>query len=339
MAGNHVEQRLSEPVPLRSSPHTGSERAMKTFIRAAEIWVPTKDGSALEYLDGLYGPLDQFRQASERMRFAFDQGLPGKAWASGHPIILKQFENSYFKRTEAAKAVGLTCGVALPVLAGDRLSAVVVFFCGDDEAHVGAIELWHNDPDVSYEMRLVDGYYGTADMFEFNSRYTRFPRGFGLPGRVWKSNMPMIVKDLYRSKAFLRWQQAMEVGINRGLGIPYPHASGHTWVMTFLSARDTPLVRRFEIWVPNEARDALIFHAGDCDQNTLLEADYASARIGQGDGTIGEVWRSGIPAVRASMAGDTSAAGRSATAAGLDTMVAVPIFDQHRPKAIVVWYF
>ena len=71
----------------------------------------------------------------------------------------------------------------MPVFAGEFLMAVVVFFCGDDEAHVGAIELWHNDPDKSYEMRLVDGYYGTADMFEFNSRHTRFPRGFGLPGR------------------------------------------------------------------------------------------------------------------------------------------------------------
>jgi hypothetical protein len=339
MAGNHVEQGFTESAPLRPSPRAVSEPAMKTFIRVAEIWVPTEDGSALEYLDGLYGPLDQFRQMSERMRFAFDQGLPGKAWASGHPIILKELDGSYFNSAEASKAAGLTCGVALPVLAGDRLSAVVAFFCGDDEAHVGAIELWHNDPDVSYEMRLVDGYYGTAGMFEFNSRYTRFPRGFGLPGRAWKSNMPMIVKDLYRSKPFLRWQQAMEVGINRGLGIPYPHASGHTWVMTFLSARDTPLARRFEIWVPNQTRDALIFHSGDCDQNTRLEADYASARIGQSEGTIGEVWRSGTPAVRASMAGDASAAGRSATAAGLDTMLAVPIFDQQGPKAIVVWYF
>jgi hypothetical protein len=117
--------------------------------------------------------------------------LPGKAWASGHPIILKEFENSYFRRTDAAKAVGLTCGVAMPVMAGDLLMAVVVLFCGDDDAHIGAIELWHNDPDTSYEMRLVDGYFGTADMFEFNSRHTRFPRGYGLPGGVWKSNMPV----------------------------------------------------------------------------------------------------------------------------------------------------
>src|SRR6266481_7596482 len=118
-----------------------SERAMKAFIRVAEIWVPTEDGSALRFLDGLYGPLDEFRAVSETMRFARDEGLPGKAWASGHPIILKQFENSYFKRTEAAKAVGLTCGVALPVFAGQQLNAVLVLFCGDDESHIGAIEL------------------------------------------------------------------------------------------------------------------------------------------------------------------------------------------------------
>ncbi len=215
---------LTGPATSTRSPSSRSERVMKTFVRVAEIWVPTKDGTQLQFLDGLYGPLGEFRAVSEQMRFGFDEGLPGKAWATGHPIILKQFENSYFKRTEAAKAAGLTCGVAVPVFAGEHLMAVVVFFCGDDEAHIGAIELWHNDPDKSYEMRLVDGYYGTAEMFEFNSRHTRFPRGYGLPGRVWKSNMPMIVKDLYHSTAFLRWQQAMEIGINRGLGIPYPHA-------------------------------------------------------------------------------------------------------------------
>jgi hypothetical protein len=316
-----------------------SKRSVKTFIRVAEIWVPSNDRRQLQLLDGLYGPLIEFRAASQQMRFGFDEGLPGKAWATGHPIILKTFENSYFKRIEAAQAVGLTCGVALPVFAGDLLMAVVVFFCGDDDAHIGAIELWHNDPDTAYEMRLADGYFGTADMFEFNSRHTRFPRGYGLPGRVWKSNMPMIVKNLHNSKSFLRWGQAVEIGINRGLGIPYPHASGQMWVMTFLSARDTPIARRFEIWVPNEARDALIFHAGDCDQNTQLVTDYQLARIGRGEGTIGQVWSNGIPAVHQSMAEDPSVAGRSAVAAGLNAMIALPITDDARLKAVVVWYF
>jgi hypothetical protein len=316
-----------------------ARRVIQTFVRVAEIWIPTDDGKQLRFLDGLYGALGEFRAASQQMRFGFDEGLPGKAWAAGHPIILKKFENSYFKRTEAARAAGLTCGVAVPVLAGERLTAVVVFFCGDDEEHVGAIELWNNDPTTSYEMSLVDGYYGTADMFEFNSRHTKFPRGFGLPGRVWKSNMPLLVKDLYHSKAFLRWQQAMEIGINRGVGIPYPHSSGQMWVLTLLSARDTPIARRFELWVPNAKQDALMFEAGDCDQNPDLASDYQSVGIAKGEGAVGQVWLSGVPAVRDDLVGDPSPTGRSAHAAGLNAMVAVPIMDDHGLKAAVVWYF
>jgi hypothetical protein len=312
---------------------------MKTFVRVAEIWVPTKDRTQLHFLDGLYGPLKEFRSVSEQMRFRLDEGLPGKAWAAGHPIILKEFENSYFKRTEAAKQIGLTCGVALPVFVNDELTAVVVLFCGDDETHVGAVELWHNDPDTAYEMMLVDGYYGSAEMFEFNSRYTKFPRGFGLPGRVWKSNMPLIVKDLYHSKTFLRWREAVEIGINRGLGIPYAHASGKTWVTTFLSARDTPIARRFEIWVPDAQGDTLILNSGDCDEDSRFATGYQTVTISKGEGTIGQVWATGVPAVRDGLAGDPSPAAQSAIAAGLNAMVAMPVSaDGGRVKAVVAWY-
>ena len=107
---------------------------------------------------------------------------PARPGPPAIPSFSPKFANSYFKRTDEAIEAGLTCGVALPVFAGEFLMAVMVLFCGDDEKHVGAIELWHNDPEKSHEMGLVDGYYGTADMFEFNSRHTKFPRGFGLPG-------------------------------------------------------------------------------------------------------------------------------------------------------------
>jgi hypothetical protein len=125
----------------------------------------------------------------------------------------------------------------------------------------------------------------------------------------------------------------------RGLGIPYPHASGETWVMTLLSARDTPIARRFEIWTPNAEHDALIFNAGDCDQNTHLAADYQAVKIGKGEGTIGQVWTTGIPAVRDNIAEDLSSAGRSAVASGLNAMVAMPIMNDRGLKAVVVWYF
>ena len=322
-----------------SAPAVAAERAMRSFILAAEIWVPTEDGKRLRLLDGLYGPFDEFRALSQGMQFGYDEGLPGKAWASRHPIILKEFRNSYFKRTKAAHAVGLTCGVALPVFAGEELKAVVVLFCGDDDEHVGAIELWHTDPDRSPFMRMVDGYYGSAEMFEFNSRHTSFPRGFGLPGRVWKSNMPLIVKDLFNSKSFLRWQQATEIGINCGLGIPYPDVSGEMRVMTFLSARDTPIARRFEIWVPDLKQDVLSFHSGDCDQNMPLASQYDSKSIRKGDGTIWQVWVSGVPAICTNLADDKSVAGRSASAAYLHSMLALPVMRNDSVTAVIAWYF
>jgi hypothetical protein len=151
--------------------------------------------------------------------------------------------------------------------------------------------------------------------------------------------MPLIVKDLEDSRVFLRWKGAMEIGIHRGLGIPYPHPSGQIWVITFLSARTTPLARRFEIWIPNEARGSLIFHSGDCDQNPHLAEQHKSAAVAKGDGTIGCVWQSGVAAVCANLPDDTSAAGRSASAAKLNAMVAVPFMNGQRVNAVVAWYF
>ena len=249
---------------------------MKTFIRVTEVWVPSKDRTQLELADGLYGSLQAFREVSEQMRFNYDEGLPGKAWAARRPIILKDLANSYFLRTEAAGEAGLTCGVALPIFAGDFLMAVIVFFCGDDEEHVGAIELWCTNPTEPYELRLVDGYFGTAEYFAFFSQTMRFRKGFGLPGLVWQTGMPLIMKDLGRAETFLRRDSAVKVGINKGLGIPCFFDPSQIYVMTFLSALGTPIARRFEIWTPDEKGDGLTFHAGDCDKNPNLAADYTS---------------------------------------------------------------
>jgi hypothetical protein len=339
----HVNQSQHIVHPIRalgerSEPSMLAPRS-STFIQIAEIWVPAKDRTHLEFSDGLYGSLGEFRAASLGMRFGFDEGLPGKAWAAGHPVIDTKLEHSHFKHVAAAKAAGLTCGVALPIFAGDFLLAVVVLFCGGGAAHIGAIELWHSDFKRSYDLRLADGYFGAAGTFEFNARHTKFPRGYGLPGRAWKANLPSIAKDLLNSRSFLRAQQAVEIGINRGLGLPYLHASGDTWVVTFLSALDTPIARRLEIWVPNEERDALTFHAGDCDRNTELAVDYRNVRIGKHDGVIGRVWQTGLPAVLASCADDPSPIGRSAAAAGLDAALLMPFIHAGQLKAVIAWYF
>jgi hypothetical protein len=216
--------------------------------------------------------------------------------------------------------------------------AVMVLFCGDDEKHVGAIELWHNDAERSHEMGLVDGYYGTADMFEFNSRHTKFPKGFGLPGRTWKAEMPLIIKDLHNSKAFLRWEEASEIGINCGVGIPYRTTVDQTWVMTFLSAQATPIARRFEIWVPNAARTALAFHSGDCSRHADLSSLYAGKTIRKGEGSIGGAWATGMPAINEHLKLDETIAASLARASGMDQIVVLPVIEDATLKAVLAWY-
>jgi len=312
---------------------------MKTFIRVVELWVPDRTGTRLEYGGSLCSDkFSEFREISENTLFAYDEGLPGRAWAAGHPIVLTEFSNSYFKRADEAREVGLTCGVALPVFAGEFLMAVLVLLCGDDAKHVGALELWHNDPEVSHEMGLVDGYYGTADMFEFNSRHTKFPRGFGLPGRVWKAGMPLIIKDLHNSKRFLRWEEASEIGINCGVGIPYKTANDQTWVMTFLSAQATPIAARFEVWVPDASRTALVFQSGDCSSGTDLDALYASKAIRRGEGSIGGAWATGVPVINENLKLDETVPAPLASASGLNQIVALPVIDNALLKAVLAWY-
>ena len=77
----------------------------------------------------------------------------------------------------------------------------------------------------------------------------------------------------------------------------------------------------------------------DCEQSTGLALDYQDAKVGEGEGAIGRAWLTGTPAVHATIADDPSPAGRSAGAAGLTAMVAVPIMAEHGLKAVVVWYF
>lgn len=319
------------------APGVAPSPAKQPFIRATEIWVPTADRRQLELGGGLYGPLSEFAAVSRQTRFAHDEGLPGKAWAAGHPIVLKDLTHSYFKRGDAASAAGLTCAVALPIFTGQDIVAVLVLFCGDDREHVGAVELWHTPPG-SVEMGLVDGYYGTADALEWNSRHIKFMHGIGLPGRVWATGMPVIMEDLGRSRQFLCWADAERVGINHGIGIPCGRDGEGAWVLTLLSALGTPIARRFEAWVVDPDRGGLVFRDGYCEHVADLALVHRGVVVPPDGGVLGHVWRTSAPALSTDLAAEPATITRSAVAAGLTTMVALPVIAQAAIKAVVAWY-
>lgn len=315
--------------------------ASKTFIRVAEVWVPDRERTLLEFGGGLYGSARRFGSISRSLCFGRGEGLPGQAWESGRPVVLKQFEGANFRRTQAAAAEGLTCGIALPIFAGDLLTAVLVLFCGDDEDHAGAIEVWRNDPSdpaAAKDMVLDDGYYGTtADAFEFISRRTSFRPGTGLPGMAWESGLPVFMPDLGKGGRFLRADGAQKVGINRGFAIPCSTFGPQVYVMAFLSALATPIVRRFESWLPGPDGATLRLREGFCEQQGLLEG--AADRIERGQGVIGRAWTTCVPITSEQAQDEPGPVGAAARATGLDAVLALPVLRQGRVSAVVTWYF
>jgi hypothetical protein len=310
----------------------------KTFIRAVECWVPGTDRNLLEFGGGLYGSTPRFGAQSRSMVFGRGEGLPGAAWEAGHPIVLKDLAHPSFRRAALAKAEGLTCGIAVPVFAGDFLTSVFVIFCGDDEAHAGAIELWKNDPALSREMTLVDGYYGsTGDAFELISRSVAFRPGSGLPGIAWESHLPVFMADLGRSDRFLRADSAVKVGINRGFAIPCATPGAEHFVMTFLSALATPIARRFEVWRPDAVRRQLLLAEGFCEHDGSLASDPDRV-IDIGQGAIGRVFLTGCPSMTDHAGDEPAGVGRAAQAAGWRSLVALPVLRDGRLMAVVAWY-
>lgn len=303
---------------------------MNTFIRVAEVWVPSEDGSLLELADGIFDAAPAFGALSRKLCFGRAEGLPGHAWDEGRPLLLRQLAGSYFRRAEAARAAGLNCAVALPIFAADRLTSVVVLLCSDREAPVGAIELWHNDPRITGDLTLADGHYGAADpALETLSRDTFLPRGSGLPGLAWQREAAVFIDNVGESHRFLRSQAAADAGIVRGLAIPCSTPRHETWVLSLLSSGQAPLARRVESWIPDDTGQRLQRAFGYCEQRgTGLPVGEASACAPADLGAIGRAWASataqtahGDEAIGAGQALDRQAA-------GLRSVLAIPVVTE-----------
>lgn len=306
----------------------------RSFIEVTEVWTPDAETGRLTLASGIYGDLHDFKAASDDESFAEGEGLPGKAWAEARPVVLNGFRGSYFKRTAAAEAAGLTTAVAIPVFAGSILKGVLVFLCADDDERVGAIEIWHEGSEQSGVMRLADGYYGAAKHFEWVSHRTQFPRGQGLPGGVWAAGAAMLMRDLGNSYRFIRAESAGAAGLTTGLGLPVEVPDKELLVLTLLSARGTPIARRFELWnaVGGAGTDSqdMILVDGLCEHEGALWDTPKRANVWQGP--IGQVAATGVPLARAG-------ADAPGLPAGYSAVVAMPVHRGGRLTQIAAWYF
>lgn len=98
-----------------------------------EAWIPNSEGTFLKSSRGWYGrdtSMAIFRQQSENLTFARNIGLPGRVWVSQKPEWVEDVSVGYpeFMRTKIALEIGFKAGFGVPILVGDEVLAVLVFF-------------------------------------------------------------------------------------------------------------------------------------------------------------------------------------------------------------------
>jgi hypothetical protein len=287
--------------------------------------------------DGLYGEYDELRRISEQRTFAYDEGLPGKAWASATPQIITDLEHSFFQRKEAVARAGINTGIAVPIFTGEFISAVVVLLCGVEKNLSGAIELWGKQNDRSTALSLLEGHYGPLKTLEEASRNIQFAKGNGLPGSVWDYHIPMLIPDMQDTELFQRASAATLEGITSAIGLPFNYYTEKEYVLTFLSAHRTPIARRFEIWILDREYNNLFFHAGTCEHGEDIQSLHQYQFIKRGEGILGQVWLTGIPAISRDLKSD-GLLNKDSTVE-LTTALVVPIIEEGYLKSVVVFMF
>ncbi|NJP10892.1 MAG: GAF domain-containing protein [Leptolyngbyaceae cyanobacterium RU_5_1] len=144
-----IQQTLTQAIDQASDLHTALDNVLSIICEFTgwdygEAWIPFKEGRILELHPVCYiSPhrsdadryaLEQFRNCTKGLTFPYNVGLPGRVWASQRIEWLNNPASQserIFLRHHIAKAFGVKTGFGVPVLAGDRVLAVLAFFMLD----------------------------------------------------------------------------------------------------------------------------------------------------------------------------------------------------------------
>jgi len=116
-------------------------RAICTYTEWAygEVWTPDDRAEVLTYTLGYSDDpdLERFRTESTSVTFPFGEGLPGRVYASQSSEWIPDVSaesHEVFYRTELAADIGFRAACGVPVLADERVVAVLAFFLTDRRA-------------------------------------------------------------------------------------------------------------------------------------------------------------------------------------------------------------
>ncbi len=97
-----------------------------------EAWMPNPANTHLERNHRFYSSLDVFEvftNGSGKFTFSPGEGLPGRAWSAKQPVwVCDVTVDPDYIRASIAREVGLKTGIAFPIITGDEVVAIVVFY-------------------------------------------------------------------------------------------------------------------------------------------------------------------------------------------------------------------
>jgi PAS domain S-box-containing protein len=98
---------------------------------AGDAWMPSTDGKRLEAVGTFHSgaaQLDAFREVSGSISFEPGSGLAGRVWNSGQPVVVPSIaDDPEWRQPDLTAGFGIRAAVAVPVLSGKEMVAVLVF--------------------------------------------------------------------------------------------------------------------------------------------------------------------------------------------------------------------
>ena len=206
------------------------ERAFEATLRTVcermgwplgQAWIRNADGR-LACSPAWHGASERFkafRRVSEESVFASGLGLPGRALATGAPVVLPDISaGGEYSRGPAAREAGLRAGLAVPVLADDEVIAVLEFLvddpadCDDEESAIVSAAIQRltvfdrDERELAAERRRAEEAVQEAEE-RFRSAFEQAPIG-----------MALVSIEADRAGCFLRVNHALEQISGHGRG-------------------------------------------------------------------------------------------------------------------------
>ena len=248
------------------------------------------------------------------------EGPAGAAWKQNSAVILHEEPNSVLNRITSATGVDLTAVLAIPVYRQLDLRGVVVLGLGDG---FGAAEVWsRQDRD---ELAVTSSYYAGLPSFEFITKHTRFPKGAGVPGRVWMTGEAQVAHNLDKASSFIRSFGNDPAKITGALGLPVASAGGFpASVLLLLEAAESPWSRCTELLRCSSSTPE------DAPEKRTLTVE-ATEVMGQTEVTAATPWRDDIVAA----VGEQLSPVLIDSGADSNFHLGWPVFEQGEPASIV----